>query len=419
MEYFFILGKNYLLSVAEIINLLQYQKVNFAVRDLSSKVLILDIKGEFSPDLFLSRLGGTVKIGKLQKCEFKATSLAKMINIKPTGKISFGFSIYPKEEQAQSKRIEDLRFRIKDISIKIKQELKNAGRSCRWVVSKEKNLSSVTVKVNKLVQNGAEIVLLVGQREVLIGKTLAVQEFDEYSSRDYGREYRDTKSGMIPPKLAKMMINLAGVNLDGTILDPFCGSGTVVQEALLMGYRGVLGSDISEKAVHDSQKNLEWLGDRFKIKDLRFQVIQKDVAALYSWVKPGSVDAIVTEPYLGPTNLKHAKIKRASELGEIKKELVELYAKAFEQFNRVLKPGGRVVMVWPAWQIAANKLGGEKELSYLPLIERMTKLGFKKVNVLPKEIINKYGLKLNDRKSLVYSRPNQVVFREIWIWEKK
>jgi len=435
MKYFFILGKNYLLSTAEILNLLDFQEIRYVVKDLSTKVLILEIKDKFTAKEFLSRLGGTVKVGQVLPSKFELADLVEIVAKEKSGKINFGFSVYLKEDNVKPKRVKDLRFKIKDLSIKIKQNLREGGRSVRWVVSRDKNLSSVVVKTNKLIETGAEIVLLVGQRDLLVGQTLAVQEFEEYSSRDYGREYRDAKSGMIPPKLAKMMINLAGVPLSGKILDPFCGSGTVLQEALLIGCKDVLGSDISEKAVHDSRENLRWLLEKFQMSNVKCQTnskfqmsnvkseVQKiDVVKLSDNIKRNSIDAIVTEPYLGPSHLKRVKrIERISELGAIKKELVELYTKAFIEFKKVLKPGGRVVMVWPAWRVGGNRWKGSsknsEKITYLPMINQVIDMGFKKVNILPKDVISDFNIKQNERKTLIYSRPDQVVLREIWCWQ--
>jgi tRNA G10 N-methylase Trm11 len=139
-------------------------------------------------------------------------------------------------------------------------------------------------------------------------------------------------------------------------------------------------------------------------------------------VGTNSIDAVVTEPYLGPSNLKHANIKRVSELGAIKKELSELYLGAFWEFKKVLKSGGRVVMVWPVWQIGANQWQDrvdESKLSYLPIIDQVIKLGFRKINLLPAELRQQSGIKLNERRSLIYSRPNQMVLREIMVFAKK
>ena len=57
-----------------------------------------------------------------------------------------------------------------------------------------------------------------------LGQTLVVQPFKVLSKRDFGRPARDDHSGMLPPKLAQIMINLARRNDDistKTILDPF------------------------------------------------------------------------------------------------------------------------------------------------------------------------------------------------------
>jgi len=41
------------------------------------------------------------------------------------------------------------------------------------------------------------------------GRTCAYQDVDLYAARDIGKE-RDMEVGMLPPKLAQMMINLVG-----------------------------------------------------------------------------------------------------------------------------------------------------------------------------------------------------------------
>ena len=93
-----------------------------------------------------------------------------------------------------------------------------------------------------------------------------MQPFKDLSRLDFGRPARDDFSGMLPPKLAQIMINLAQVqNPEALIIDPFCGSGTILSEALLMGYKDLLGSDISPKAIADTYKNISWIKDLYKI----------------------------------------------------------------------------------------------------------------------------------------------------------
>ena len=50
------------------------------------------------------------------------------------------------------------------------------------------------------------------------------------------------------------------------MLDPFCGVGTTLIEASLLGFDQMIGSDIDEKAVADTEKNLNWLSREFDLQ---------------------------------------------------------------------------------------------------------------------------------------------------------
>ena len=93
--------------------------------------------------------------------------------------------------------------------------------------------------------------------ETLVAKVVHVQDVNWWSKKDYGRKKVDRKSGMLPPKVARIMVNLSQTPKDGVIYDPFCGSGTILVEALDSGFAAI-GSDISEKAVNDSVTNTNW-----------------------------------------------------------------------------------------------------------------------------------------------------------------
>lgn len=55
--------------------------------------------------------------------------------------------------------------------------------------------------------------------------------------------------GKFYPQLAKGLINQLGLSSGGTILDPFCGSGTTLLEGFLNGYR-TYGCDVNPLAAH-------------------------------------------------------------------------------------------------------------------------------------------------------------------------
>ncbi len=87
------------------------------------------------------------------------------------------------------------------------------------------------------------------------------------------------------PGLARTLINLTGLE-KGLILDPFCGSGGILLEAGLMGFK-TIGYDIDEEQINRAKKNI----NHYKIK--KFKLEKKD--ALSIAIKP---DAIVADlPY--------------------------------------------------------------------------------------------------------------------------
>jgi len=338
--------------------------------------------GEIDCGKIMSRLGGTIKIGKIiGKLEAGTKNQELIVNDlknNPRGnKLNFGVSFYASKPWK--------------LGMEVKGELKRAGVSCRLVTGRDPALSSVIVTKNKVQE-----FLVLGK--IYLGKTCAVQEFEDYSFRDYGRPGRDLVSGMMPPKLAKIMINLSQAPEGAVILDPFCGSGTIIQEALLLGYKNITGCDISDKAISDTKKNLAWLLenqnpksqilDPKQIQNLKSQIGQADVRHLSKFAS--SVDAIITEPYLGPALRGH------ETLGEVKKiveELSALYIEAFGEFRKILNPGGKIVIVFPSFRLG-------KEILELPILEKIKSLGFTQVNT----------------DKLIYSREGQKVWRQIFVF---
>jgi tRNA G10 N-methylase Trm11 len=235
-----------------------------------------------------------------------------------------------------------------------------------------------------------------------VGRTEAVQDFKNLSYRDFGRPDRDDQSGMIPPKLAQIMINLSGKNSENsTLLDPFCGSGTVLMEAALIGFKNLIGSDISEKAISDTKNNLAWIGEKFpNFKLSNFQLFEISATEISRKIKPNSVDAIVTEPYLGPQRGNPDPMKT-------KMELEKLYSAALREFKKILKSDGRVVMIFPV-----RAEGTRPDLHFMsPNLD-----GWQVINPLPENLQEK--LHTTRRGTIVYGRPGQKVYREIVVLKK-
>lgn len=391
MKYFFVLGNNPTLSIAEITSVF-----SGSPEIISNQLFILNSQENIQALEVIKRLGGTIKIGiinsQADKRDYRKILKNILLIIKKKeiiGKFKFGISCY------DVKTIKE-----KGLGLDIKRSLQEEGINCRWVTSSEATLSSVVVEQNNLTSKGIEIILIETNNKILIGQTLAVQPFKELSFRDYGRPARDDLSGMIPPKLAQIMINLANINPDKTILDPFCGSGTILTEAMLMGYKNLIGLDISEKAINATKININWIKNNYQLSITNYKLFNTSAMQISKYVQPKSIDAIITEPYLGP---QRGKI----EIKQVLEELNNLYSKALIEFDKILKSDGCIVMIWPIFCLH------QKQNHINPLLNN-----FKIINPLPLELFNNKKIKLTDRNTIIYGRPNQIVWREIVVLKK-
>lgn len=413
MNYLFILGNNPSLSIAEI-----YTLFNSAiqVQYFQSPLLIIKTEEKLDLEQIQRKLGGTIKIGEVLDLEYDLTKVSNKIDLiisqlasslilslsPEQSRIYFGVSYYQENKL--------LKAWSKKIALGIKKELKQNKLSCRWVVSKKSDLSSVILRQEKIMSRGAEFIFWIQNKRLKIGRIKTCQDFKDYSWRDYGRPGRLINKGMIPPKLAKIMLNLSQVSHDQVILDPFCGVGTILQEAICLRHQRIIGSDIDLDSVQKTKENIEWLLknkllNNKKIEIKQKQIFQTDVCEINAHLKVNSIDVIVSEPYLGPLRIK--------DVQQIVQELSALYLKTFNQFKKILKQKGRIVIIFPVFK-QGNKL------NFIPILDQLEKQGWEMI--LPaKEILTEWtqNTQLSRRKTLVYSRPDQKVLREVLVFRKK
>lgn len=424
LKYAFHLGRVFTLSLAELFAVFENMGLSFRLADFYREVLIIETETELEVEKLQKRLGGTIKImavldSKGRKKQFGPSAVfreyfdAKILKEtflhNPSGKIQIGISLYPLATQLP------LHGEAKRLGLKIKEILTTAGYSVRIVFPQHNALSlpSVSVTNEHLLEKGGEIDFLVGTEQIYLGKTLTVQDFEDYGRRDYQRPARDTQVGMLPPKVAQIMINLAQLpantlgNLKSAVLDPFVGSGTIIQEAMIMGYKGI-GSDVSEKAVENAEKNLLWIKNRYKIPQGRFEIILSDVKDLLANLPPVSYEAIVTEGTLGPA------YQEPPSLEEIKKNfknLEKIYRLAFKSFKQILGKEKRVVIAFPAYRQGQG-------YNFFPGIDKLLKLGYAIVDPLPEILKERFPfLEVTSQKSIIYDRKDQFVSREIYIFK--
>ena len=394
MKYVAIAGRQPLISLAEIQAL--YDK---AARLVGKKLVFFEINedGEenISPDV--NRLGGSLKLGKFFDTDF--SKLAKFLaTAHPEGKITLGISDFSKQKKSGL---------AKQKSMELKRSLARMGRSVRVITSNEPEISSATAHHNQLGEKAGCFEIFLIDREIYL--SLGTQNITAYTERDQARPARDAKVGMLPPKLAQILINLCGKLPEGArILDPFCGTGVVLQEAAIMGYVPY-GTDLNERMVEYSKKNLSWLFNernqkRFKIlpdliqkKDQILNAISVGDATSFSW--EGEIDAVTFEGYLGaPMSKPPVDIKFKTEKAKCK----EIAIGFLKNITPQIKSGTPVVMALPAWLRENGKYAG------LNILDEIQEMGynFEKFQDL-------------SQSDLLYYREGQIVAREIIVIRKR
>jgi tRNA G10 N-methylase Trm11 len=427
MQYAFVLGRVYTLSLAELLAVLGKLEMEIKILESSLEVVIVEASQPLPIEKLQRELGGIVKILKVidvvQKRDQDSINFALQNYFKPSkikadflkaysGKVQFGISVYLLDGEVKAFG------EPKRIGMYIKRSLQDAGQGIRLVLPEFNALAlaSVVVTKNLLLQKGAEICIIAGTSRVYTAKTLSVQDFEDYGRRDYQRPIRDELQGMIPPKVAQSMLNLANAKYGQTLMDPFCGIGTIVQEGVLLGYR-MLGTDINPRAISGSEKNLEWFRNRYKIPKGKYHVevadareISQLVANLTQVGAFASISGIVTEGYLGPM---YGQFPKPEEIEQNFADLKALYTASFQEFLKIIPSGGRVVICIPAYKKSSN-------YALFPNLDFITELGYNLVTAIPPNLVQKFSfIKLTERGTVIYDRKDQIVAREIVIFEKK
>ena len=356
---------------------------------------------DFVPDI--NRLGGSIKLAV--KLNEKPLEYLQKLD---SGKITLGVSDYSKHANRKSASLE---------ALKLKKILVRHGRSVRVIENKDAILATATSLHNGLSGKNNRKIEFIKHNDDWY-KVIGVQDIDAYARRDQARPARDAKVGMLPPKLAQILINLCGPLPQGsTILDPFCGTGVVLQEALLMGYRAY-GTDLSNRMIDYTEKNLSWLfndskhlirdhcdqrgaskrlspvttGAKERVENQVFRIAPGD-ATSFTWSEP--INAVACEGYLGkPMSNIPVEIKLKTE----KQECGAIVIGFLKNLASQIKPGTPVVIACPAW---LRENGTYSRLEILDEIDKM-----------------RYNVNNKSREGLIYHRDGQIVARDIIILRK-
>ena len=324
------------------------------------------------------------------------------------GKIQLGISAF------------DLRISTRQLTaggLELKKALRKAGRSVRLVQNQEVALNSAQVIHNHLTgERGIELVLIRHDNRTILARTAAEQDIAAYTERDRGRPKRDARVGMLPPKLAQIIVNLAADGTapspDFTILDPFCGTGVVLQEALLMGF-SAYGTDLEQRMVDYTIANVhDWFymtnhpelrgnltiakGDAtdHMWRDSRYNTEKDDT----SWW-PAKINAIACETYLGQP---YVALPDRAKLDTNIRTCNLILEKFLKNIGGQIATGTRLCLAVPAWQTKPD------QFKHLPLLDHLSDLGY-----------NRIDFKYTRDSELMYYRPDQIVARELLVITRK
>jgi 23S rRNA G2445 N2-methylase RlmL len=158
--------------------------------------------------------------------------------------------------------------------------------------------------------------IFIEQTTAYVGVRLAQTALHD---RAYQRSHRP---GALKPPVAAALLELAEVKPGHRLLDPCCGTGTILIEAAL---RGALaqGGDLEPEAIYAAGTNAAAAGVALELREMDVRALPHAAA---------SVDRIVS-------NLPWGRQVAAAA------DLTALYDRALAELARVLVPGGRMALL--------------------------------------------------------------------------
>lgn len=395
-------GRDPTISIAELCALLPDINVTAVI---DKNIVMFDTASE--PDqTFIDALGGTIalakRLGESLSIEDVPNVLKTELAVVKRSKVNFGLRTHG----MQPKQVSNL-YRI------CKDAMKSEGRPCRYVGSARKPALPVVLHDHDMIsgKHGCELCIIAHEHDVWIGKTVGAQNVDAYTKRDIDKPKRDKHVGLLPPKLAQILLNFGLWATEAKpakgkkyklptidVYDPFCGTGVIPLESLIRGWN-VSASDRSKKAVSDCTTNLDWARKEYSVlkKDVDATVFQHDATKTFdSELKP---DVIVTETSLGPPLSKRPTVR---DVNGMKAENERLQAAFLKNASEAF-PKTPIVCTFPVWYHSKGQTHLEKVWSV------MEKTGYRPM--LPAGTTPFRP----EKPSLLYRRPGQHVGREIVI----
>lgn len=384
-----ILGRQPRLGMAELESLYGPERL----QPVGVSAVLLD---EQPGDVAFQRLGGSIKLAKVLT-ELPTTDFSRLLDYiqktipehlgyLPEGKVKFGLSVFGIQTNVAQ---------LNRSTLSIKKTIRQTGHSVRVVPNNELSLNSAQVRHNQLTSPlGMELLLIRNGTSTILAQTVQEQDIEAYADRDQKRPKRDARVGMLPPKLAQIIINLANPSAGSTVLDPFCGTGVILQEAILMEL-GAYGTDLEPKMVDYTNANLKWLED--KTEKRVTGATEVGDATSFVW-KEVEFQSIACETYLGRP---FSTTPPQDVLQEVMQDVDTIHRKFLRNVAEQTPSGFRMCIAVPAWKTPNG-------FKHLKILDSLEEFGYNRVSFVHAE-----------QEELIYHREGQIVARELVVLIRK
>jgi tRNA G10 N-methylase Trm11 len=265
----------------------------------------------------------------------------------------------------------------------------------------------------------AEILYCQTEEGMYVGKTITVVDSNFQKEMDETRPFSDYRQ-TIPPKFAKYLLSLLGLSEpleQKKILDPFCGTGTILMFAFCEGIQ-IYGADFDMGQVTGSRKNIIFTSQKVQQKlpkdFIETHIQHCKIEQINNLFPSNSFDGIVSEPVLLPFYREKPTFDTVQQ--ELDNSVLPIYKIFLEKAYELLKPGHRIALVSPIIQTQEDRRVN------LPILSYGRNAGFEPIPLIrPSRVINKEKESLNlhaENNFTFFDAGTERIIREFFLFEK-
>jgi tRNA G10 N-methylase Trm11 len=318
MKTFFILGRNPELSRVEILEFLKARNQEHKEILFEENILIIETNDKVKFNI--QEFGGTMWLGQIN-FEGNNQALAEYLNkteIIPADK--FSYAIFGNQDP------EILKDKFKER--KKKAMIKRGGKQIKFQNQEKQELPS------------ADFYIFYHEHKGVVYLGTSTQKYDntDVKKRDMKKPARREHLA-ISPRLSKILINISGAKPNTLLLDPFCGIGGILQEALIKNIN-VHGIDKDKQATIGAEQNLKWLTSEYKINS------KYTIQNIDSRKTPDlQFAAIATETPLGKVLRQKPSEKEAKQIIQ---NFEAYMIPILQRLKKCKKPNAKIAITFPA-----------------------------------------------------------------------